>query len=167
MKITPETDNTSGVSFERINIPDGYTKLLGHPDCINPLTDDLDSSSDVFCDDYEYYESAHESNRIAPRINEHNVKGTLQSFISSGAGVFKHHIVSAVLGLAQLDITKLSTNYSEIRPDIFQICIEDYSAVLPPSASLMMPRDQVLSTALLPPSGALLAWFEMIEDEQV
>jgi hypothetical protein len=35
-----------------------------------------------------------------------------------------------------------------------------------PSESLVMPKEEVLKTELVPPSGALLEWLEMFKDEQ-
>ena len=40
------------------------------------------------------------------------------------------------------------------------------SVILPPSESLRMSRNKVLATSLLSPSGALLAWNEMMEKEE-
>jgi hypothetical protein len=37
--------------------------------------------------------------------------------------------------------------------------------VVPPSESLIMPKEDVCKTSLVAPSGALLAWLEMLEEE--
>ena len=38
--------------------------------------------------------------------------------------------------------------------------------VLPPSESLIIKREDICKTSLNPPSGALLAWLEMVEEEK-
>lgn len=78
------------------------------------------------------------------------------------AGGRLKQIVIPLFFSANIDITKLTTQ--PIFPDfnlIRQMKVTDQWAVLPPSPSLIMSRDQVLKSSLMTPSGALLAWLEM------
>lgn len=162
---------TTSITGQDEIVPSAYIKMLAHPKyvrCYQTFTvqDTATSWSDSewdLCDPNASDILALDD--ITGGLSEAELRDTqklcFKDYIKLGASRLRSNVVSAIFA-AQVDITKLSTEY--INPTVellHQRAMIIEQSVLPPSPSLIMPREKVHLTSLIAPSGALLAWLQM------
>lgn len=152
----PDTTETWGFNGEA-PMDDAFLKILDSNDDAKYLdiTSDL-ASLETNDSEVRVYQTPHL-----------DAKSNFWHQIGARALRFPKNVMS-VLVAAQMDITRISSSnmpsrHIDIAP-IMQLYQQQARGMISVSSGLVMSRKQLKSSSLLAPSGALLAWMELVED---
>jgi len=153
------TTNTHTISLDE-PVPEGIMKMLRESTPWD--TDMAQETSDI-----NILEQETESIQLKPTIVSDRPLG-LSGWLAIGAAKLSRTLV-ATFAATQLNLARLSSDpqgtVSFDPSSIFKVVMQERSTVVSVSPSLIMGRFEVGASSLLAPSGAYLAWLEMLAEE--